>query len=177
MGRPKKIREPAPMPPAPPAAAAPIVAPVVGAGRHYFVYSTLSTDQAYTKWQPNPDAPIPKDPAQNAPPPIKVCEILIRGNYGMADEFMRTSLGQRTEISAEQLAILETIPVFVAHRKRGFITVKDAAHDVEKVVADMARSDRSMPITPSHFANAGEDAARPMEGKVPRVYGVERLDV
>jgi hypothetical protein len=141
-----------------------------GGGKTYFVFSTMANDQLYTLWKRV--GPAPTDMGQNAAPPTKISEVLIAGDYGMAiapdNHALYTSRGRRTEISEEQLGILEQISQFRDHRERGYLTVEDTKWDVERVVADMSRDDRSMPITPSDYENAGPDGVRPIDGAVRR---------
>lgn len=104
--------------------------------KHY-VYSTLSSNQAYTLYQTG-----------GADLPVALPPVLIKGGAGIANSHLVTPDGVVTEITDEQLAYLRQDPCFLHHEKHGFIKVSAAKVDVEKVVADMERRDQSAPVVP-----------------------------
>jgi len=115
-----------------------------------FVFSTLSADQEYTNWaKGGEDLPIP------------VGRVLIKGGANIARKDLVTPYGVVTEVSDEQMKILQTNDVFKRHEERGFIKVQDVSEDPEKVAADMEGRDKSAPLVPNDFAE--DDDAKPIE--------------
>lgn len=115
------------------------------AGSNY-VFSTLATDMSYVNWH-SPGVGIP---------PMEGKHVNIQGGAGVAQkgkpgsEFW-TPLGRVTEVSDDDLALLERNEVFQLHQKNGFITVRAKSIDVEKAVADMNRKDNSSPRTEADY--------------------------
>lgn len=68
----------------------------------------------------------------------------------MNDRFI-TPLGVATEVSKEELALLEKNPVFQMHKENGYIIVQDKKADAEKVASNMQGNDGSAPLTPSNY--------------------------
>lgn len=109
-----------------------------------YVYSTLSSDQTYCQYQKKLD-------------PKKIPQILERifingkANVVNKNTFI-TPKGVVTEITDEQLKILETIPAFKNHKEAGFIKVDTSQTDPEKVAkADMTAKDKSAQLVESDF--------------------------
>ncbi len=119
--------------------------------KQVYVFSTLANDQCYRQWIPGGgDVPgVGRD-------------ITINGGAGVANERFVTPLGVATTIGEEDLALLEQNHVFQLHKKNGFITVRMKDADAEKVAADMNRSDKSAPLTESHYVGANEGVATPI---------------
>jgi hypothetical protein len=114
-----------------------------------YVFSTLANDQKYQNWVKGDGVNIPGE------------FVNIKGGAGMAVDGgaarIATPLGIGTEVSDEQLAILQANVVFQLHQKNGFIIVRSKHADAEKVAADMNRKDPGAPIVPGDYANAGEN--------------------
>ena len=113
----------------------------------HHVYSTLSTDMSYTHWHPAPDG---------GSLAVEGKTIFIQGGANVAQRAKNstdiwTPLGRRTEVSDEDMELLEKNLVFQLHVKNGFVTVQKKSADVEKVVADMKRNDLSAPLTEANF--------------------------
>jgi rRNA maturation endonuclease Nob1 len=107
-----------------------------------YVFSTLATDMTYVNWH---------SPGEGIPP-MEGKHINIRGGAGVARNVRAgsdiwTPLGDVTEISDEDLALMEQNEVFRLHQKNGFIRVQKKSSEVEKAVADMNRKDNSSPLT------------------------------
>jgi len=106
-----------------------------------YIYSTLTASQLYTNWaQGGADMPIPAG------------QVHIAGGAGIADSRLVTPRGVVTEVTPEQLAILEANDDFVLHRKNGFIEVSQERVDPEIAAADMASRDGGAPLVPQDFA-------------------------
>lgn len=114
-----------------------------------YVFSTLSTDMTYTHWLPPADG-------EGRALAVEGKQIFIQGGANVAQKAKNSSdiwtpLGRVTEVSDEDLALLEQNHVFKIHKTNGFIKVQKKSADVEKVVADMSRADKSRPLTESDF--------------------------
>lgn len=117
-----------------------------------YVYSTLTCDQLYTEWLKG-----------GGDLPVQGRQVLVKGGAGVANDRLVTPLGVRTEISREDMQVLQACPVFVDHEKRGFVMVDDTRIDPEVIAADMERADGSAPLTPSSYENAAEGVAKPRD--------------
>lgn len=79
-------------------------------------------------------------------------KIIIAGQANIADKRLDTPKGKVTEVSNEDYALLQEIPVFQLHVKNGHIKVENSKKEVEKVVeADMSPKDKSAPKTPKDY--------------------------
>jgi hypothetical protein len=116
-------------------------------GKSVHVFSTLANDQRYTNYVSNPEGA-----------PIVTGEVLIKGGAGIANDRFITPLGVHTEISEEQLGELEKNPVFIRHKRDGFVTVQQRRADPEKVATDMNAKDKSRPLTPADYLDKEVDA-------------------
>jgi hypothetical protein len=83
--------------------------------------------------------------------PVIVDSIRIEGGANVTNKNFITPLGVMTKITSEQLALLETHPVFKRHVENGFISVRKSKVDEEVAVADMAGRDKSAPLTDADF--------------------------
>ena len=108
-----------------------------------YVYSTLTADQDYTVYPPfNP---------QKIPKPERV--IRVYGGANVINRNLITPRGVSTTVSDEELKILETIPSFNRHLKRGFLTVDKKRSDADKVAKDMNPRDKSAQLEDKDFEN------------------------
>ena len=105
-----------------------------------YVFSTLANDQLYQNYSVN----VGNEPVKNT-------AVFIKGGTGVATKNFITPLGVPTEITSEELEYLEKNPSFEKHKKDGFIIVQTKKAPAEKVAADMARNDKSAPLTPSDY--------------------------
>lgn len=106
-----------------------------------YVFSTLATPMDYHVYA---------KAAENMPP-VRERTVHIAGGAGIANKHLITPNGVMTEISEEELSLLENHGIFQMHKKNGYIKVERRAADVDKVAADMNPSDPSKPLTPSDF--------------------------
>jgi len=106
----------------------------------FYVFSTLTTDVVYTGWvKGNSDLPVLEK------------QVLIKGGSNVADKRLFTPLGIMTEVSEEELEVLENDQVFQLHKQNGFIKVEKKKADPERVAGDMKTKDQSAPLTPNDF--------------------------
>lgn len=116
-----------------------------------YVYSTLAADTRYTVYAKTvSDLPV----ASNG--------VLIKGGAGVANKHFVTHRGTVTEVTDEELALLESNPVFKRHVAGGYVSVDKKRVDVEKVVSDMTGRDVSAPIVPQDY-DAEQAGAIPAE--------------
>lgn len=105
-----------------------------------YVFSTLTCDNRYIGYaDTGTDIKVPTN------------GVLIKGGAGVMNDRLFTPLGVCTEISKDQLALLEQNPIFKLHRDNGYIVVQDKKADAEKVSSDMNSRDNSAPMTPSSY--------------------------
>ena len=120
-------------------------------GTHY-VFSTLSNDQKYQNWGKGDGVNIPGE------------FVMIKGGAGIAIDGGQASIwtpqGRMTEVSDEELRILEANEGFKLHKKLCHIVVQAKKADPEKVAADMNRKDASAPVTSADYQNISENEPR-----------------
>lgn len=118
-----------------------------------FVYSTLTSSTKYTNWNKGPG-----DLAK------RTGSVLIQGGSNVANKHLVTPRGVVTEVSEEQLKILESNETFKRHKARGYIKVERIkAETIEKAVSDMVQRDPSAPLVPEDYD--AEAAAAPKTNK------------
>lgn len=122
---------------------------------NYYVYSTLSNDNVYTRWSTG-----------GGDIPVAERQVLIYGGANMADSVNRmwTPRGVATCITAEQLAICRSDSVFLAHEENGFISVEEHEEDPNHVATMMEGRDGAAPLT--HEIIDLENADKPDDAKV-----------
>ena len=103
-----------------------------------YVYSTLTNDQVYTGYHPTSADQIP----------MKSRTVVIKGGANIRKEegTIITPLGSANEVSDDDLAFLKAHPAFQVHLKNGHLKIDAKKVEIEKVVADMERSDKSAPL-------------------------------
>ena len=102
----------------------------------FFIYSTLPCAQQYTlyaKDQPNPTVNVVDK------------HVLIEGGHGVANKNIITPYGVMTEVTEEQMEILNNVPQFKSHKEAGYISVRDKQDDVEKVADNLDKDSKDMP--------------------------------
>lgn len=129
------------------------------------VYSTLTSDHVFVvRGTP---------PAQGQPAPI-LKRVLINGGTGVANKrTLITPYGVHTEVSDDDLAVLEQDPSFQRFKQRGFIRVEKRESRPEIVAQDMAKDTGSAPLTPADYADniENDEGATPVgkrRGRKPR---------
>lgn len=113
-----------------------------------FIFSTLAAAVNYVNYnQGGADLPIADGEG-----------VLIKGGTGVADSNLVTPRGVVTEISPEQLVYLQQNPIFLLHKKNGFIAVEESAKDPERVIGEgMQPQDASAQLTPDDFGDGSAD--------------------
>jgi hypothetical protein len=115
-----------------------------------YVFSTLSSDQAYSVVKSRADGSYDI-----------VGSVLIRGGANVADKHFVTPRGVMTRITEDEFKAIENDTSFILHVANGYLKYEDAPADVEKVVADMEGRDQSAPLTPNDFGDNDPEAAQP----------------
>ena len=115
-------------------------------GKKFYVFSTLANDQAYVNYHSQVGNDIPQETHR----------VVINGGAGVANDRFLTPMGVVTEVDETDVVELEKNNVFQLHLKGGFLKVQAKSADAEKVAADMNRADKSAPLTPSDYEDAGE---------------------
>ena len=108
----------------------------------FYVYSTLTSDNFYVAYS----TPVDKNQL-----PHIMKKVLIKGGNAVAQKNLWTPHGVMTEVSDEEMEILQKDHNFKMHEKNGFIKVEKKEVPVKKVVKDMAEKDGSAPKTPKDF--------------------------
>lgn len=105
----------------------------------YYVFSTMTSSNQYIVYSENPNKNLAE---------IKR-RITIHGGANVATKSLYTPRGIMTEVSDEDMGILQTDFAFQQHQKNGFITIEKKKSDPEKVAkAKLKAEDESAPITP-----------------------------
>ena len=87
-----------------------------------------------------------------APGPLAHCDCASVAQGARNSAALWTPVGYHTEVSDEDLALLEKNATFQLHKKNGFVRVDKKNTDIEKAVADMNRVDgESSPKTEADF--------------------------
>lgn len=106
----------------------------------HYVYSTLASDNIYCPYLKNVtgDVNIPQK------------GVFIKGGSGIANKYMYTPKGVVTEVTDQELEILEANQVFQMHKENGYILVEKRKVEPEKKIksGDLKERDVSAPITP-----------------------------
>lgn len=120
----------------------------------YYVYSTLTNDQAYTRYAQS----------GNDMPAVDAV-VLIKGGVNVADGRLITPRGVVTEIDDVEKDIIVNNPVGKLHLQNGHLVISGALGDPEKVAADMVGRDESAPLVPQDFED-GDGQAKPIMPEV-----------
>lgn len=107
----------------------------------YYVYSTLTCDNAYTLYEPTPPEQLSK-PKRS---------ILIKGGANVANKHVLTTKGVVTQVSDADMEMLKQNDHFMLHHKNGFIAWEKHKEDPEHVAKDMQEKDASAPKVPEDF--------------------------
>lgn len=116
--------------------------------QHYAV-STLTNDVEYPVYGPL------------IPGAARVIErsIVIKGKAGLPNKHLLTPRGVVTPVTDEDIAALETNPVYLAHFQNGWVTIeKMDPRDADKVAADQNEKDGSAQKTAEDLAADGKAA-------------------
>lgn len=127
-----------------------------------WVFSTLANDNAYTEYEKG-----------GSDLPIATRSVLIKGGTGVTDARFVTPQGVATEVSPEELALLEGHSLFQLHKKNGFIKVEEGGErlhddDIAAATEGMRTDDPSRQPIASDFEKdhgSAEQAPTPTVGK------------
>lgn len=129
-----------------------------------FIYSTLACNQEYTAWVRHElGQEVKCVPGES---------VLIKGGAGLADKNLHTPYGVVTMVTDAQLALLKTIDAFNKHVEGGYLTIDESKTDADVKAADMARDDKSRPLTPQEYELGSDrivDGRKQNRGKAPTV--------
>lgn len=105
------------------------------------IYSTLTANQEYRGYNEGK---------------VKAVKwsVVIKGGANLAGKNLITPMGVLTTVTDEEMGLLETNPSFKRHVERGFITVEKKKVDVEDVVKNMKKKDKSAPKVAEDFKDA-----------------------
>lgn len=111
-----------------------------------YVFCTLANNQGYTHYEPA---------VEHGALPREIKTIFIKGGASVAQKSgssdVFTPHGFATQVSDEDLEMLEKNSVFQMHKKNGHIKVDKKDKDIEKAVVDMNRVDQSSPKVEADF--------------------------
>lgn len=112
-----------------------------------YVYSSLTSDQAYTLWEEQTD--------NNRQLPRMVRQIHVKGGANLsAKNIYVPAKGIATQVTAEELAILEDHSDFKLHKANGFIVVdkRDKLENADNIAkASLKPKDTSAQKTDADF--------------------------
>jgi hypothetical protein len=118
-----------------------------------YIYSTLSSDQRYTRWGKAPKGGLPTSEAF----------VFISGKANIATKNFVTPKGVLTIVNDEQMKILVENNSFKTHKENGFITVeRKKAESVDEVAADMTKKDLSAQLVNEDFKKPPKTSAPPV---------------
>ncbi|CNI48238.1 hypothetical protein [Yersinia pekkanenii] len=111
----------------------------------HYIFSTISTDVKYTFY----------GQSANDMPAIEHT-ITIKGGANVATKNLITPKGVMTSVEDAEVDMLNTHPVFLRHKKKGFVHVEAKQAAPDEVASDMEARDESAPLIDDDFN--GEDA-------------------
>jgi hypothetical protein len=115
----------------------------------FYVYSTLTCDNHFTIYANNSNRDLP----------VIERSILIKGGHNVATKHLYTPKGVMTEVSDEDMAVLQEDYHFKEQMKHGFITIERKKVEPEKVAKDMTDRDGSSPKTPEDYEKGENSTA------------------
>ena len=121
-----------------------------------YVYSTLSNNQAYAIYPPEID---PKQITL----PIRTIKIAGGANVEGKKSLIAPK-GVVTQVSKNDLEILQNHPMFQRHLKRNFIRVEDKESKVENIVKSMEPKDKSAQLTENDFKEGNKPIVNKAKG-------------
>lgn len=127
-----------------------------------YVYSTMTSDVRYNKYDNNP----------NLPAAVKT--IVIKGGTGVASKNLITPQGVVTHVTDEDLEILKQDEVFITHQQNKFITVREKEANVTSVVeSELELRDASSPLVPEDFSEGADVSPSKVTGNKGKVKPLE----
>jgi len=116
-----------------------------------FIYSTLTCGNTFVVYAPKNDP--------NALSRI-VKRIEINGGHGIKNQkSLETPQGVVTKVTDEDLALLQNLSSFKRQVAAGYLIVDNKKVEPEKKAAEMAKSDKSAPMTRKDFEKTEDDDA------------------
>ncbi|BFI62752.1 hypothetical protein KD5_25020 [Yersinia pseudotuberculosis] len=106
----------------------------------HYVFSTISTDVKYTFY----------GQSANDMPAIEHT-ITIKGGANVATKNLITPKGVMTPVEDAEVDMLNTHPVFLRHKKNGFVHVEAKPAAADDVASDMEPRDESAPLIDDDF--------------------------
>jgi len=106
-----------------------------------YVYSTITASQAYTLYGEAPDGGLP--------PAKQIC--IIAGGSNTPDKHFITPRGVVTQVTDEQLRLLNQCPAYLRHKAAGYLTEDKVERKADVVAKEMKAKDGSAPKTPEDF--------------------------
>lgn len=106
----------------------------------HYVYSTLSSPQAYTIWRKT-----------ESDLPLKEHTVHIAGGANVTNAHFLTPKGVLTIVEEAEMEQLLNCDMFQRHVERGFIRIEAKEAKVDAVAADMTAKDASAPATAEDF--------------------------
>ena len=110
-----------------------------------YVFSTLTASQKYPIYKKVPGRDML----------VMESYVFINGGANLPTKVLVTPRGVVTEITDEEYERLQQSPGFQQHLENGFLSVEDKSHEIDKVVADLKPKDKSAPMIPEDFEEAG----------------------
>ena len=133
----------------------------------FYVYSTATCPIAYAVYEDNKNTDLGVIKKRTDGSPIK---IIINGGHGVANKHFVTPKGVCTIVNDQDMEILLEDRLFKKHMNAGFMSYDKKEVSTEKKAANMARKDRSAPLTPDDF---DEGEASSSETKVYKKKGLK----
>lgn len=128
----------------------------------HYVYSTLSSPQAYTIWR-----------KAESDLPLKEHTVHIAGGANVANGHFLTPRGVLTVVEDADMDQLLNCDMFQRHVERGFIRIEAKEAKVDAVAADMTPKDASAPATAADFKVSEDGTGAPIlpESKTKKSKG------
>lgn len=82
--------------------------------------------------------------------------IHINGGANVANKHFVTKDGVMTELTDEDVGLLESHPVFKLHKENGYVKIFKSEKDESRVLLDMEKADASAPLTPATYEKKGK---------------------
>ena len=110
------------------------------------IYSTLTAPQSYNIHVEKPDGTH-----------AVARSIVINGGHGLTNRYELLLQGASTDVSADDLELLEKHPVFKIHKDNGFVRIDKAGLELEKAISDLEQRDKSSPVTEQDIKQLAKD--------------------
>ena len=116
-----------------------------------YIASTLAAPVTYTGWSL---------PSNASSLPVQEWAITIAGGAGVANKRIVTPRGVITEVSDDELKLLQTSEVFKLHLDGGYLSILTSRpYDPDDAAADMVARDNSAPLVDEDFSDKADAPA------------------